>query len=112
MANYDLCDALRPHYPASRCQIFVLFLPGQHEQEQGHTQVRRSGVHPDAERQRVQKPKQLWLFLLRFRVQYANAQRHERRGKVHRGPPIESDRQVAYGQVRVLRKRPRRVCIR
>lgn len=77
-------------------------LPGQHEQEQGHAQVRRRGVHPDAERQRVQEPEQLRLLFLRSRVQYAYAQRHERRREVHRGPPIERDRQVAYRQVRAL----------
>lgn len=83
-------------------------LPGQHEQEQGHAQVRGGRVHPHAERQRVQEPEQLRLLLLRFRVQYADAQRHERRREVHRGPPVERDGQVAYGQIGSLKtKNPR-----
>lgn len=79
------------------------FLPGQHEQKQRHAQVRRGGVHPNAKRQRVQEPEQLWLLFLRFRVQYAYAQRHERRCEVHRGPPAKSYGQIAYRQVRSLK---------
>lgn len=82
-------------------------IPGQHEQEQRHAQVRRGRVHPDAERQRVEEPEQLRFLLLRFRVQYAYAQRHERRREVHRGPPVERDGQIAYGQIRPLRNRRR-----
>jgi len=92
-------DALRPaaRFPPITVKydsIFVSHLPGQHEQEQRHTQVRGRGVHPDAERQWVQEPEQLWFLLLRFSVQYADAKRHERCCKVHRVPPVKSDRKV------------------
>jgi len=47
-------DALRPatRFPPATITIiiFVSHLPGQHEQEQRHAQVRCRGVHPDAER--------------------------------------------------------------
>jgi len=55
-------DSLRPaaRFPPATVKynsIFVPHLPGQHEQEQRHAQVRGRGIHPDAERQRVQEPK-------------------------------------------------------
>jgi len=95
-------DALRPatQFPPETYMydsILVSHLPGQHEQEQRHAQVRCRGVHPDAKRQWVQEPEQLRFLLLRFRVQYAYAQRHERRRKVYRVPPVKSDRKITDG---------------